>query len=94
MTTGTAPVNALNGVTWVSNVSPQEENMSKSKKALSPVELGRASGAARRRRALAVRRIVHFAREARDLPATVTDVEVLEHVADLIAAGALTEGDG
>lgn len=68
--------------------------MSKSKKALTPSELGRASGTARRRRALAIRRLIHFAREAQDLPATISDVEVIERVADLIAAGALSEGDG
>lgn len=67
--------------------------MSASNNVLSPRELGRASGAARRRRALAVRRLVCAAREAQDLPATISDVEVLERVADLIAAGALSEGE-
>lgn len=51
------------------------------------VELGRASGAARRRRSEAVRRLVYVTREAQGLPPTVTDIEVLERVAELIAGG-------
>lgn len=54
-------------------------------------ELGHASGIARRRRADAVRRIVTATRAAQGLPSTITDVEVLERVADLFAAGGAAE---
>jgi hypothetical protein len=58
-----------------------------------PAELGRKSGAARRRQREAVRRLVAASRAAQGLPPTVTDVEVLERVADVLEAGARTSAD-
>lgn len=48
--------------------------------------LGKASGAARRRRSDAVRRLVAEARAAQGLPPTIDDADVLGLVADQLAA--------
>jgi hypothetical protein len=51
------------------------------------VALGRRSGEARREKRDAVARVVEASRRAQGLPPTVTDLEVLEHVAALIENG-------
>lgn len=50
--------------------------------------LGRRSGEARRERAAAVRRLVAATRKAQGLPATVSDADVLDHLAALIEGDA------
>ena len=50
-------------------------------------ELGRRSGAARRRKNDAVRHLVAKTRAAQGLPPTITDVEVLDRIAALIKPG-------
>jgi hypothetical protein len=49
--------------------------------------LGRASGEARRARRDVIARIVEASRKAQGFPATVTDLEVLAHVAEIFERG-------